>query len=50
MIRFIVSLAILINFATTYVAQTAPDFTFTDINGTIHNLQHALDQDYIVLV
>lgn len=50
MIRFIVSLTIFINFAITSIAQTAPDFTFTDINGTVHNLQHALDQNYIVVV
>jgi peroxiredoxin len=31
-------------------AQTAPDFTFTDIHGEEHNLHHALEQGYIVLL
>lgn len=31
-------------------AQTAPDFTFTDVHGETHNLQHTLDQGYIVLL
>lgn len=31
-------------------AQTAPDFTFTDIHGDQHNLQHALNQGYIVMI
>lgn len=50
MIRCITALIFFINTATTSVAQIAPDFTFTDINGVTHNLQHALDQNYIVLV
>lgn len=31
-------------------AQTAPDFTFTDIHGETHNLNHALEQGYIVMI
>ena len=31
-------------------AQTAPDFTFTDVHGETHNLQHTLDQGFIVLL
>ncbi|HMQ50409.1 MAG TPA: redoxin domain-containing protein [Saprospiraceae bacterium] len=29
---------------------TAPDFSFTDINGETHHLQHALDQGFIVVI
>lgn len=31
-------------------AQQALDFTFTDTHGDTHNLQHALDQGYIVVM
>ncbi len=31
-------------------AQNAPDFSFTDINGELHQLQHALDQGFIVML
>lgn len=32
------------------VAQTAPDFNFTDTKGNEHNLQNALDQGYLVII
>ncbi|MGH1438143.1 MAG: T9SS type A sorting domain-containing protein [Lewinella sp.] len=31
-------------------AQQALDFTFTDTHGDTHNMQHALDQGYIVII
>lgn len=50
MFRFIAILVILCQSYLPSSGQIAPDFTFTDINGTVHNLQHALDQNYTILV
>lgn len=50
MIRFIAALILSLTSFNLSIAQIAPDFTFTDVNGEVHNLQHALDQNYIVLV
>lgn len=50
MFRFIVILFIAFSTYLPSSGQVAPDFTFTDIDGTVHNLQHALDQNYIILL
>lgn len=45
----LLSLIVIFSHKSNY-AQNAPDFTFTDVNGETHNLYHALDQGFIVLL
>jgi len=43
-------LLIMLSTCLTGFSQTAPDFTFTDINGIEHNLQNALDDGKVILL
>ncbi|MCB0639182.1 MAG: redoxin domain-containing protein [Lewinella sp.] len=48
--KVLYTLLFVLAFAGFTSAQTAPDFTFTDIHGDQHNLNHALEQGYVVLL
>jgi len=48
--RFFTTLLTFAVLSTASFAQTAPNFTFTDIHGDQHELQKALEQGFIVLI